>query len=100
MLMMKKLTCGAVCFAAMAASVFAAGTIPYGYTEVEYVQGNGSNCRIVSNYTPNPQTDKVEAVFEFPAGKPSANQAIWCARGNGGTTNPPAGGGSENEDGE
>jgi len=84
--MVRKLVCGFVCLAAMAASsAFATGVLPYGYTEVEYVKGNGSNCRIVSDYTPNPTTDKIEAVVEF-ASNPTADQLVWCARGNGDTT--------------
>ena len=67
-----------------AASAFAAGTLPAGYTEVEYIQGPG-NARILTNYTPQPATDKVEAVAEWPANTISANvnQGVWCARGNG-----------------
>ena len=67
-----------------AANVFAAGTLPPGYTEIEYIQGPG-NARIVTDYTPQPNTDKIEAVVECPANTIAANvnQAIWCARGNG-----------------
>ena len=57
--------------------------IPEGYTEIEYIQGNGSNARIVTDYTPQPNTDKIEAVVEWPANTLTANQAVWCARGNG-----------------
>ena len=58
--------------------------IPAGYTEIEYVQGPG-NGRFVTDYTPQPNTDKIEAVVECPANTLAANvnQAIWCARGNG-----------------
>ena len=82
---MKKLVYGIMCFAAMAAAnVFAAGTLPPGYTEIEYIQGPG-NGRFVTDYTPQPNTDKIEAVVECPANTIAANvnQAIWCARGNG-----------------
>ncbi|MBQ3314764.1 MAG: hypothetical protein IJG70_02235 [Kiritimatiellae bacterium] len=83
---MKKLAYGIVlAFAAMAAAdVFAAGTLPPGYTEIEYIQGPG-NARIVTDYMPQPNTDKIEAVVECPANTIAANvnQAIWCARGNG-----------------
>ena len=65
-----------------AANVFAAGTLPPGYTEIEYIQGPG-NGRIVTDYTPAPNTDKIEAVVEWPANTLNANQAVWCARGNG-----------------
>ena len=83
---MKKLAHGIVwAFAAMSAAVaFAAGDrIPAGYTEVEYIQGNGLNARIVTDYTPQPNTDKIEAVVEWPANTLNANQAVWCSRGNG-----------------
>lgn len=69
----------ALCAAMSATTVFAAGTLPAGYIEVEYIQGNGSSTRIVTDYTPHPQTDKIEAVVEWPSA-PSRNQAIWCAR--------------------
>ena len=83
---MKKLAYGFVlALAAMAAAnVFAAGTLPSGYTEIEYIQGPG-NGRFVTDYTPQPNTDKIEAVVEWPADTIAANvnQAVWCARGNG-----------------
>ena len=62
---LRKLACGFVlAFAAFAAaSAFAAGSLPSGYTEIEYVQGPG-NGRFVTDYTPQPNTDKVEAVVE------------------------------------
>ena len=63
-------------------SAFAAGTLPAGYTEIEYIQGPG-NGRFVTDYTPAPATDKIEAVVEWPANTLNANQAVWCARGNG-----------------
>ena len=81
---MKKLAYGIVwAFAAMsAADAFAAGTVPAGYTEIEYIQGPG-NARIVTDYTPQPNIDKIEAVVEWPANTLNANQAVWCSRGNG-----------------
>ncbi|MBO4708943.1 MAG: hypothetical protein J5727_04105, partial [Kiritimatiellae bacterium] len=81
----RKLAFGLVCFAAMAASTaFAAGELPSGYTEIEYIQGSGS-ARIVTDYTPQPNIDKIEAVVEWPANTLAANvnHTIWCARGNG-----------------
>lgn len=82
---MKKLAFGFVLSAAVAlcaASAWAAGTLPAGYTEVRYIQGDGSKY-IKTNYTPNPTTDKVEAVVEWPDSTSlSGNQAIWCARNN------------------
>jgi hypothetical protein len=82
----KKLAHGIVCFVAAlmtAGTAFAAdGRIPAGYTEIEYIQGNGSNTRIVTDYTPQPNTDKIEAVVEWPVNTLNANQAVWCSRGN------------------
>ena len=65
-------------------SLFAAGTLPSGYTEVEYIQPSG-NIRIKTDYTPNPTTDKAEIVVEWPDATSlnsgtGGNQAIWCAR--------------------
>ena len=72
--------------AAAAPAVSIAADLPDGYKRIEYIQGNGTNARIVTDYIPNPQTDKVEAVVEWPVGSFGANhQQIWCARGNGGT---------------
>ena len=82
---MKKLAYGIVlAFAAMSAAVaFATGDrIPAGYTEIEYIQGNGLNTRIVTDYTPQPNIDKIEAVVEWPANTLNAHQAVWCSRGN------------------
>ena len=45
---MKKLAFGFVLSAAVAlcaASAWAAGTLPAGYTEVEYIEGNGTDAR-------------------------------------------------------
>ena len=79
----KKLAYGFVLSAAVAlgaASAWAAGTLPAGYTEVQYIQGPG-NGRIETHYTPNPTTDKVEAVVQWPdSSSLGNNQAIWCAR--------------------
>ena len=59
--------------------------IPEGHTEIEYIQGNGSDARIVTDYIPNPATDKIEAVFQFPASTlaNNVNHTIWCARTDG-----------------
>jgi len=60
MLTVRKLASGLVCFAVFAAaSAFAAGTLPAGYTEVEYIQGPG-NGRFVTDYTPE------AAMTKFP----------------------------------
>ena len=78
--MVKKLVCGVISAAVAlgAASAWAAG-LPEGYAEVEYIQGNGTNARILTDYTPNPATDKIEAVVEFPSLDTTMN--VWCARG-------------------
>ena len=55
------------------------GSLPAGYTEVEYIQGNGTDTRIDTDYTPSPNTDKIEAVVEFP--KADKTMFVWCARG-------------------
>ena len=73
----------AFAFAALgAASAFAAGTLPAGNTEIEYIQGPG-NGRFATDFTPAPGTDKVEAVAAWPANTLNANQAVWCLRGTG-----------------
>ena len=79
--MVKKLVCGVVCAAVAlgAASAWAAGTLPAGYTEVEYIEGNGTDGRIVTDYVPTPNDDKIEAVVSFPT-LDTTQRAIWCAR--------------------
>lgn len=75
----QKLVCGFVCLTAVSFTASAAaGALPEGYTEVEYIQGNGSDARIVTNYTPVPGKDKIEAEVEFPT---LDTATIWCARG-------------------
>ncbi len=71
-----------MCLAAVAAPIaaFAAGTLPSGYTEVEYIQPDGNdNDRIITDYVPTPNDDKIEAVVEFPT-LDTTQRAIWCAR--------------------
>lgn len=84
---MKNHTLKPLAFAALACAALAASAavLPTGYTELGYIQGNGSDSRIVTDYTPDPSTDKIEAVVEFPTlDKP---MAIWCARGATANTN-------------
>ena len=69
-----------VALAIMSATT-AVASLPSGYMECEYIQGNGSDAKIVTDYTPTPNSDKIEAVISFPSGALSQNQAIWCARG-------------------
>ena len=77
----KAMAAGAMLAASAALTKSAqADGIPDGYTEVEYIQGNGSNARIVTDYIPKPNLDKIEAVVEFPSSTLGANQVIWCAR--------------------
>ena len=72
-------------FAALAivSATTAVASLPSGYVECEFIQGNGSNARIViDDYTPTPNDDKIEAVVSFPAGTLNQTQTIWCSRGN------------------
>ena len=75
---MKRLFACAAIAAGVSLTASAAGVLPEGYTEVEYIQGNGSNARIVTDYTPVPGKDKIEAEVEFPT---LDTATIWCARG-------------------
>ncbi len=80
----KKFAYAIECFIAamiMSARAFAGGILPEGYTEIEYIQGNGSDACIFTDYTPQPNTDKIEAVIEWPEGMLDINQTIWCSRG-------------------
>ena len=74
--------------AAFAAVTATATTIvvPSGYTQHEYIQGDGASGRIlIDDYTPTPTSDKIEAVVSFPSGTLKAQQ-IWCACGTTATT--------------
>lgn len=75
---LRKLACGVVCAVAFVSSN--AGLLPEGYSEVEYIQGNGKDARILTNYTPVPSTDKIEAVIDWPNDIRTTHEAIWCAR--------------------
>ena len=55
------------------------GMIPEGYTEIEYIQGDGSSSRILTDYVPQPNIDKIEAVVSFPT--VDKTSTIWCTRG-------------------
>ena len=64
----------------------ALAALPSGYGQSEFIQGDGLSAQIViGDYTPQPNTDKIEAVVEWPANTIAANvnHAVWCARGNG-----------------
>lgn len=79
---MKKLMTVGACAAVAAAVAFggAAGAAewPRGFVELEHIQGSGE-ARFVTDFYPNPQTDKIEAVLSLT--DKSLNAAIWCARG-------------------
>ena len=70
-------------FAALAimSATTVVASLPSGYVECEFIQGNGSDARIVTDYTPTPNDDKIEAVVSFPAGTLNQTQTIWCSRG-------------------
>lgn len=57
--------------------------LPVGYTEREFVKGPGDSCRIVTDYIPQPNRDRIEALVEWPKGSLTRSMAIWCARYNG-----------------
>ena len=56
--------------------------LPVGYTEREFVKGPGDSCRIVTDYIPQPNRDRIEALVEWPRGSLTKSMAIWCARYN------------------
>lgn len=47
---------------------------------IAYIQGvaNPGACLYMTNYVPNPQTDRLECVFELTSD--TAHQALWCSR--------------------
>ena len=66
MLMVRKLACGVVCLAAMsAASAFATGTLPSGYTEVACISVTDQEQYINTGFQPYYMTD-IEANFAVP----------------------------------
>ena len=73
-------TVAAAAFALFAFSLSAAG-LPEGYTQLTYIQGNGTNARILADFTSNPTTDKIVAEVEFTkAADCSKADTLWCAR--------------------
>ena len=54
--------------------------LPAGYTEREFVKGPGDSCRIATDYIPQPNRDRIEALVEWPKGSLTKSMAIWCAR--------------------
>ena len=64
----------------------ALAALPSGYGQSEFIQGDGLSAQIViGDYTPQPNTDKIEAVVEWPENSiaVNVNHAVWCARGDG-----------------
>ncbi len=53
--------------------------LPAGYERLNYIQGDGRSTRILTDFKPNPQTDKIVAEVEFPS--TNKTYAVWCARG-------------------
>jgi hypothetical protein len=51
--------------------------LPAAYRQVEYIQGDASAARIVTTYTPNLETDRIEMLL-MPTAK---GKSIFCARG-------------------
>ena len=59
---------GLLIAAAMLCGAFAAqaaGTLPSGYTEVEYIQGDGSTGYLVTDFSPDPSNDTIVAEAEL-----------------------------------
>ena len=52
--------------------------LPEGYTRVEYIQGDGSTSDVVTDFVPNPQTDKI--VCEIEMTDTSHNMFVFSAR--------------------
>ena len=52
--------------------------LPAGFTRIEYIQGDGSTSDVVTDFIPNPQTDKV--VFELERTDLSHNMFAFSAR--------------------
>ena len=58
----RKLACGFIFLTAFAASsAFAEGSLPAGYTKVEYIQGDGSTGYLVTDFSPDPSNDTIVA---------------------------------------
>lgn len=54
--------------------------LPEGYTPVGYVQGNGTDAYFVTDFKPNPQTDKME--FEIEVMSFAYDETLFSARAN------------------
>lgn len=78
----------AFCLFSMSASLaLVAGGLPAGYQQIPYIYADNSknNTYVLTDYTPNPSTDKIVAEVSFPVA-PTANLCVWCARR--GTSSP------------
>ena len=62
----RKLAYGFIFLTAFAASsAFAEGSLPAGYTKVEYIQGDGSTGYLVTDFSPDPSNDTIVAEAEL-----------------------------------
>lgn len=75
---LKTLSAGLI---AACAAFSATAALPSGYTQYTYIKGDGSTAKLVTDYTPTPNSDKIEAEISFPSGTLDQSQCIWCARG-------------------
>ena len=79
---LRMFVCGLV---SLGAAVASAGGLPLGYQQIPYIQADGKTAYVLTDYTPNPSTDKIVAEVSFPV-VPTENLCVWCARS--GTTSP------------
>ena len=63
---------------AMAQVVVANENLPAGYARVEYIQGDGSTCDVITDFVPNPQTDMITCELEIT--DTSHNMFVFSAR--------------------
>ena len=81
----RKVCCCLAAIAGLSLGAQASAALPEGYTRLQYIQSvRSGSTRIVTNYTPQPNNDIIEAVFEPVV--TNVTQAIWCARGKSATT--------------
>ena len=66
--------------AVLGAATALAVALPDGYTPLDYIQGDGTAALILTDYTPVPALDRVNAKFELTS--TTANSTIFCSRGN------------------
>ncbi len=68
----------AVVAATLSCVAAASGGIPAGYTQVEYIKGDGTTSDVATDFIPHPQTDKI--VLELELTDTSKNMFAFCAR--------------------